>query len=212
MQNFTNPNSLKHLIELSVETSTQNQILIQKTLQVILSLDLPQEVLDESVRLAKEPVKITDRPNQVYKLLLRESCLDLSKSLFLKFLFNRLEKSRRALYKASLSEKPGINSVVHETMRTIRTLFTEADKNASLRKIVNAAFTDALLGIQDLSESAIDSVMSLIPEAAFQRMAIGTPCVNKEGKVFNVVGVFRTEEESNSLPETELFPNFSHDA
>lgn len=129
---------MKHLIELSVESSTQNQLLVQKALQVILSLDLPQEILDESVKLAKEPVKLTDRPNQVFKLLLKDSCcLDLSKSLFLKFLFNRLEKSRRALYKASLTEKPGVNSVVHETMRTIRTLFTEADKNTSLRKIVN---------------------------------------------------------------------------
>ena len=48
----------------------------------------------------------------------------------------------------------------------------------------------ALLGLEDMNESEIDSLMSLIPEAAFQRIAIGTPCVNKEGKIFSVVGVF----------------------
>ena len=43
----------------------------------------------------------------------------------------------------------------------------------------------------------IDSIMSLIPEAAFKRMAIGTPCKNKEGKVFSVVGVLNTEKEND---------------
>lgn len=32
-------------------------------------------------------------------------------------------------------------------MRTIRLLYTDADKNVSLRKIVNQAFTDALMEI-----------------------------------------------------------------
>ena len=112
-------------------------------------------------------------------------------------MFNRLEKSRKALYKSSLAEDNGLNSVVSESVRTIRTLYTEPDKNVSLRKIVNEAFTSSLMAIQDMSEIEIDSVMSLIPEAAFKRMAIGTPCVNKEGKVFSVVGVLNTEKEND---------------
>ena len=49
-----------------------------------------------------------------------------------------------------------------------------------------------------MSESQIESIMSLVHECAFQRLAIGTPCINKSGKVFNVVGVFRTEQETNN--------------
>jgi len=74
--------------------------LIQKILQQILKLDLPQEILDESVRLAKSQDSLKATPNQVYKLLLKESSLNLEKSAFLKLIFNRLEKSRKALYKA----------------------------------------------------------------------------------------------------------------
>jgi len=32
-------------------------------------------------------------------------------------------------------------------------------------------------------------------------MAIGTPCVNKDGKVFNVVGVLSTQQENNRTHE-----------
>ena len=98
-----------------------------------------------------------------------------------------------------------------ESVRTIRCLYTEPEKNSGLRNIVNGAFSSSLLGIEDMNESEIDSIMSLIPEAAFQRIAIGTPCVNKEGKVFSVVGVFNTACENNNLQDIELYPNFSKD-
>jgi len=51
-QKFFDPENLRQIIELSVETTTQNQILIQKILQHIMRLGLPQEILDESVKLA----------------------------------------------------------------------------------------------------------------------------------------------------------------
>ena len=58
-------------------------------------------------------------------------------------------------------------------MRTIRCLYTEVGKNEELRGIVNEAFVAALMGIESLTEAEIDAIMSLIPEAAFQRIAIG---------------------------------------
>lgn len=143
---------------------------------------------------------------------MKQGSLDFRESLFLKFLFNRLEKSRKALYKSTLAEDHGLNSVICESMQTIRVLYTEPDKNTNLRKIVNSAFVSALMAIQDLSESEIDSIMSLIPEAAFKRMAIGTPCVNKEGKVFSVVGVMNSSVENNMYQEIPLYPNYSPDA
>ena len=68
---------------------------------------------------------------------MKQGSLDFSESLFLKFLFNRLEKSRKALYKSSSKEDHGLNSVICESIRTIRVLYTHPDKNTSLRKIVN---------------------------------------------------------------------------
>ena len=99
------------------------------------------------MRLASIKAKPSDKEPLVSKLLSKPSALDFSKSIFLKFLFNRLEKSRRALYKLNHEEKFGINSVVHESIRTIRTLYTEPDKNEALRKYVNKAFTVALVNI-----------------------------------------------------------------
>ena len=60
----------------------------------------------------------------------------MNQSLFLKFLFSRLESSRYAFVKASKAEKPGINSVLYEVMRTVRVLFTTGDRNEGLRKII----------------------------------------------------------------------------
>ena len=104
----------------------------------------------------------------------------------------------------------GLNSVVQETMRTIRCLYTDVDKNAELRKIVNEAFVNSLIGLDNLTEAQTDSVMSMIPEAAFQRVAIGQPCVNKEGKVFSVVGIYDDHREFSCQHEIDLYPNFSH--
>jgi len=142
--------------------------------------------------LAKEQPDIKAKPNKVARLLLKNSALSIEQSPFLKFLFNRVESSRRALHKASKAEKPGLNSVLNEIVRTVRVLFTDSDRNEGLRKIIFEALTDSLMMIQDMSEGQIEAIMSLVPEAAFQRMAVGTPCVNKEGKVFNVVGVLHS--------------------
>ena len=95
--------------------------------------------------LAKEQADIKAKPNRVARLLLKNSALSIEKSPFLKFLFSRLENSRLALFKASKAEKPGLNSVLNEVVRTVRVLFTASDRNEGLRKIIFEALTDSLL-------------------------------------------------------------------
>ena len=63
------------------------------------------------------------------------------------------------------------------------------------------------MGIEDASEADIDSMMSLIQEASFQRVAIGTPCINKSGKIFTVLGVFEEKYMSGKFHEIPIFPN-----
>ena len=55
--------------------------------------------------------------------------------------------------------------------------------------------------------------MSLVHEASFQRLAIGTPCMNKDGKVFSVLGVFDSDYDNvNTNHDIPLYPNFSPNA
>lgn len=42
--------------------------------------------------------------------------------------------------------------------------------------------------IETMTETEIDTIMTLIPEAQFERMAAGTPCLDKNGKRFIVIG------------------------
>ena len=100
-------------------------------------------------------------------MLVKNSALNIEKSSFLRFLFNRLENSRRAMTKASKTERPGINSVLGEIVRTVRVLFTDGEKNQGLRKIIFESLTDSLMGIPDMNESQIEAIMSLVPEASF---------------------------------------------
>ena len=164
---LTEPDNLKSLIELSVEASMQNQFLIQRMLQSILKLDLPQEVLDAAVKAASQRAPGAQKANHVERILDFEASIQMEGSIFLQFLFNRLEQSRAALYLVGGRDKPGVNSVIAESVRTIRTLYTEGRKNNALRKIVNDAFVENLFGINDASEAEIDSIMSFIPETSF---------------------------------------------
>lgn len=40
-----------------------------------------------------------------------------------------------------------------------------------------------------MDEAEIDATMTLIAEAQFERMAVGTPCLDKDGKRFTVIGM-----------------------
>ena len=99
--------------------------------------------------------------------------------------------------------------MIQESVRTIRTLYTEGVKNSGLRKILNLSFIANIEVIQDRNEPEIEAIMSLIPEASFQRLAIGTPCRNKDGKIFSVLGVFKSKLENSKYNEIPLYPNFS---
>ena len=105
IQRFSDPDNLKFLIELSIDTCPRNQILIQKMFQSILKLNLPQSMLDDSVRLAKNQKHTPEQPNKVLELLDMETEVQLEGSIFLEFLFNRLAKSRKTLYTAGLNDQ-----------------------------------------------------------------------------------------------------------
>lgn len=90
-------------------------------------------------------------------------------------------------------------------MRTIRVLFTECNRNQSLRQMLTQTLTANLESVQDKNEAQIDSIMSMIPEAAFLRLSVGTPCVNKDGKVFCVLGTQLVEQ--GKYHKIQLFPS-----
>ena len=88
-----------------------------------------------------------------------------------------------------------MSSVVDEAVRTIRVSAVIIDKNDGIKQIFDQTLRTAILErIEKMSEVEIDAVMTLIPEAQFERMAVGTPCLNKDGKRFTVLGIVGDEE------------------
>ena len=153
VQRFSNPHDLRLLVELSVEASLSNQVIVQKIFQAILKLDIPKEILDEAVRLAAT-TKYEGRQtrSKIAKLLAggtksKQSSLDFSESPFLQLIFSRIEKSRRALYTEKKKLMKGENSVLQESIRTIRALYTDPERNQGLRSLVNDAIKTALINM-----------------------------------------------------------------
>ena len=60
--------------------------------------------------------------------------------------------------------------------------------------------------IDKFDESEVDAIMSLIPEAQFERMAVGTPCLDKDGKRFTVIGI-RQSDSAEKLKHNFDFEN-----
>lgn len=189
---FSNPQNLQKLIEVSVLASVRNQVMVQKMLQQLLMLDLGQIIFDQAVKLAAEK---NEGENKIAEILNQDSCLKFEGSVFLQFLFNRMQVTRKTLY-AEKKAKSGLNSVMREQMRTVRLLFTHLDRNESLRKTVLNTLELALT-TEDLSEmnpADIDALMSLVPEAAFKSLSIGAPCIGKDGKTVCSLGAIESAE------------------
>ena len=56
-----------------------------------------------------------------------------------------------------------------------------------------------------MNEIEIDAVMTLLPEAQQERIAVGTPCMGKDGKRFTVLGFLDKKEwESNKSKPQEM--------
>ena len=69
-----------------------------------------------------------------------------------------------------------MTSVVDEAIRTIRVSVVVIDKNTKMSQIFDQTVKEALLTrVESMGECEIDTIMSLIPEAQFERLAVGTP-------------------------------------
>ena len=63
----------------------------------------------------------------------------------------------------------------------------------------------ALLDLDNLSSSDLDTVMSFIPEASFRMMSIGTPCMSNEGKMFCSLGFIKTGDDKKMAHRQAMF-------
>ena len=121
-------------------------------------------------------------------MLALDSPLEFTGCSFLQLYFNQLYESRLSFY-VPRSAAPGMTSVVDEAVRTIRNSTVIIDKNIGIKQIFDQTLRTALLEkIHLMNQAEIDAVMTLIPEAQFERMAVGTPCMDKDGKRFTVLG------------------------
>jgi len=103
-----------------------------------------------------------------------------------------------------------MTSVVDEAIRTIRVSVVVTDKNTKMSQIFDQTVKEALLTrIESMGESEIDTIMSLIPEAQFERLAVGTPLLEKDGKRFTVLGSVQDYHVINNEHSQQLFHNIN---
>ena len=100
-----------------------------------------------------------------------------------------MQISREVLYKGVAGEDKDLDSVIAEITRTIRVVYTEGKRYQTMRRILKSSLQMSLLQVKDNSSAEIDTLMSLIPEMAFQTASTGSPCVNREGKSFTILGL-----------------------
>ena len=131
-------------------------------------------------------------------MLSAKACIEIEGSVFLQFLFNRLQATRNSLYDVSLLQKKNINAVMQEQLRTIRQLFMESDKNGELRKILMESLNYSFNDIHEMTPLDVDTIMSFIPEASFKMISIGTPCIGKDGKTVCSLGVMKQGDASSN--------------
>ena len=63
----------------------------------------------------------------------------------------------------------------------------------------------ALLDLDSLSATDLDTVMSFIPEASFRMMSIGTPCMSNEGKMFCSLGFIQAGDDKKMAHRQAMF-------
>ena len=94
----------------------------------------------------------------------------------------------------------GANTIWDEAIRTIRVSAVVIEKNIKIKQIFDDTLEEVFLNrIETLNESQIDAIMSLIPEAQNERIAVGTPCMSADGKRFTVIGVTKDTDSFDKL-------------
>ena len=131
-------------------------------------------------------------------------------SIFLQFLFNQLEQAKRQKYLGESSRGyDGLGEVTDELARTVRVIFSDKDKNKGLRKIITDTIKTHLGNINQLRESEIEAVMSLVHETSFLRLSTGSPCINQDGMTFTMLGVIKKRDANLSNEQVKLFSSFA---
>ena len=165
---FSNPKNLQLLIQLSVTGPIRTRLMVWKILQQLMALDLPQQTFDEAVTKSAAQER-QGQKNRVADTLAIQSTLDLKKSPFLQFIFNRQQLARENLYNIQRLSQEEINEL-QEQLKTVRQLFVDTTKNSGMRKLANEQTRDAfmMLSMEDLSIAQIDSLLNFVSETALQ--------------------------------------------
>lgn len=91
-------------------------------------------------------------------------------------------------------------SVVDEAVRTIRVAALDPLKNTQMKEIFDKSLKEAvLLRMDSMSEFEVDALWTLVPEAQFERIAAGTPCMDNNGKRFTVANLVHDASEIHPM-------------
>ena len=102
-----------------------------------------------------------------------------------------MAESRKSVYLNANTSPMLMATVVDEAVRTIRVAALEAHKNVRMKEIFDKTIKEAILGrLAQMTELEVDTLFTLVPEAQFERVAAGTPCLDNSGKRFTVTSFF----------------------
>ena len=128
IQDSLHPDKIKLLIELSVTAHPIIGQLVQRILQIMLRMEVPQEIFENAIEACCRP-DAKKRPSKVARLLARDSVLSFPKSKFLQLLVNSVQfVFEKTTKRDSYAQFDFWNTAV-ETTRTLRVLQTFPDKN-----------------------------------------------------------------------------------
>lgn len=108
---FSNSQNFQLLVELAVTASIGTQIMVQKIIQQLMRLDLPQSTFDDAVTNAAQR---NGGENSVAEILNTSSALQFKASPFLQFLFNCVQRARSCIYSQESKSIYGIEAILQE--------------------------------------------------------------------------------------------------
>jgi hypothetical protein len=137
----------------------------------MLRLEIPSQVLEDAVQLAKKrktDSEIGHVANEVARLLEQDNAVTFSKSSFLQLIYSKIEEARLSIYSIDNENFHGQNAAIFEQARTFRVLFTHPTKNEELRTLVQDELRKVMLNFQTLKTYEMDSISCLVSEMAFR--------------------------------------------
>ena len=154
----------------------------------------------------EQAVELAKKDGKVFDLLATKRGLETERSQFMQLLINRVEASRHLLYKPAGGEVADLNSIVAATLSTFKAVMLNPQNCQTMLSALKQAVTKRLDNSLRIPFAEIDSMLSIFPEMAFKRVAVGSPCISsRDGKMLTIIGNLSKQEPDPPLHQRSIY-------